>query len=179
MSFPLYLIIHVVYGGLMAFIMERRLRSEGEVLGVPLVASLVPVAFVSAPIGAMLVRWSGNWFLHGAFQAGGAYTFERYQLGIMIVVAFLAGVATIFGLFISIAFLSRDARIAAATPFIISAIAIGATGFLAGSQIWRVSAERVVWMHPVGALSLVLVVAMALALVLARRHLSAPLQKNP
>jgi hypothetical protein len=179
MTFPLYLAVHLVYGALMAWVMERRLRSEGEVLGVPLVVTLVPVAFVSAPVGAIFVRWAGGWFLHGAFLANGAYVYERFHLGIMIGVAFLAGVSTVFGMFVTIAFLSRESKALASIPFGLAGVVLLVFLILDGSALVSVRGSgEMVWSHPVGLLTVGQLAVLGGAIFLGSRHLSEPLQRN-
>ncbi|MFZ9889778.1 MAG: hypothetical protein ACO3JL_19965, partial [Myxococcota bacterium] len=85
MTLPLLLALHLGYGVVMAHAVERRVRAEGAVLGVPLVFAMLPVACVSVPLGAVLLRWAGGWFLHGAFLGEAGIAYERFHLGLMLV----------------------------------------------------------------------------------------------
>ena len=92
MTLPLFLAVHLAYGVAMAFALFRRMHCEGEVLGVPLLWTLVPVGTVSFPTGAILLRYAGGWFLHGAFIGDGSVSYERFHLGLMFLVGLTAGV---------------------------------------------------------------------------------------
>jgi hypothetical protein len=173
MTFPIFLTAHLVYGVLMAFAMERRMRSEGEVLGLPMVWLLVPVAFVSAPLGAVMLRYMSEWFLHGAFAADHV-GFERFQLGWMIAVGVSAGISSVFGLLFSIAFLSRDARKVAWAPVGVGALFVIVLLILDARGLFVVG-DAPVYAHPAGLVSLAIVLSLGAGWLLARARLSAPL----
>src|SRR5690606_22770851 len=116
MTLPLLLALHLVYGVAMAFAMERRMRSEGEVLGLPLVLAMMPVAAVSTPLSAVLARWSSGWFFHGLFLGEASFGYERFHLGLMMGIGLLEGLMAAAALIFAIAVLSRDSRRLALLP---------------------------------------------------------------
>lgn len=177
MTLPLYVCAHVFYGVFMAHAMERRLRSEGEILGLPLLCTLAPVASISTPLGAVLLRWAGGWFLHGAFLGEGSIPYERFHLGLMVGVGLAAGIATVVGMFVAIAALSRDARKVAWAPAGVAlfgsvlVLALDARGVVEVAG----TGGRMLWTHPVGLVSLALLVTLGASWAFARARLSAPL----
>lgn len=177
MTLPIFLCVHLAYGTLMAFAMERRMRSEGEIVGFPLVWALVPVAFVSTPMAAVLVRYSGAWFLHGMFLDDGAITYERFQLGLMIAIGIAAGVATSLGLVFSIAFLSRDARRAATGPALVAILGVLLTAALDLQGVMVVPGADVTFVqHPAGLIGIGVLFALFAGWLFGRARLSAPLE---
>src|SRR5690349_21483197 len=108
MTLPLFLAAHLVYGMGMGMLILPRLKAEGEVIGVPLLLSLTPVAAITAPLGTILLRYAGGWFLHGALHGQGSIAYERFHLGLMLLVAAGAVGATLAGLFGYIAAITRD-----------------------------------------------------------------------
>lgn len=178
MTFPLYVCAHVLYGVLMAHAMEKRLRSEGEILGLPLLATLAPVALVSTPLGAILLRWAGGWFLHGALLGEGSIPYERFHIGLMVGVGLSAGIATVIGMFVAIAALSREARRVALLPAGVAALSAAIVLAVDARGVVEVTGTggRMIWAHPAGLVSLALVVTLLAAWAFARARLSAPLE---
>jgi hypothetical protein len=175
MTFPIFCAVHLVYGVLMAHVLRKRMMSEGEVLGVPLLWTLAPVGLVSAPCGALLLRFSGRWFLHGMMQQDGAIAFERFHLGLMFVVGLSAGMATITGMFFALALSSRDRKRLAWAPVgaaaLIVLVAVGADP--AGTLH---VGGRTIFTHPAGLVSLACVLVLFAAWAYARRRLSKPVR---
>lgn len=177
MTYPLFLLLHLAYGAACALATERRMRSEGEVLGVPLIVTLAPVALISAPIGAALLRFAGGWFLHGFFVGDNPIAFERFHFGLMIGVGVSAGLATVIGNFVSIAAISRDSRAMALAPFGIAALGIALVVVLDGSRMQHVGGDNgpVVWSHPVMILSAANVLVLFATWLWERARLSEPM----
>ena len=136
MTLPIYLAAHLVYGVLMGGILLRRMRAEGEVVGIPLVVTLAPVGLVTAPLGAVLLRYAGGWFLHGYMLGDGSIAYERFHLGLMIAVGLAAGAATLGGLFFAVAVLSRDKPALTLVPLAV-ALVIGALPFVLDGKGYR------------------------------------------
>lgn len=176
MTLPLLLALHLAYGVLMAFAMERRMRAEGEVLGVPLLWTLLPVVAVSTPLGAVLLRWAGGWFLHGQLLGEGSITYERFHLGLMVGVGLAAGLCTVLGMFAAIAALSRGARRLALVPGLVAlALAVGTLATDAEGVVELAGTRgRMLWAHPAGLVSLALVLSLLAAWAFARARLSVP-----
>ena len=70
MTFPFFLIAHILFGLGMGRIFERKFLSEGHILAPPLLWTLVPVTLMTAPLGMLLSRYAGGWFFHGFFRRG-------------------------------------------------------------------------------------------------------------
>ena len=180
MTLPIYLAAHLIYGVLMGTALLRRMRAEGEVVGIPLVITLAPVGLVTAPLGAVLLRYAGGWFLHGQMLGDASVAYERFHLGLMIAVGLAAGLATLGGMFFSIAVLSRDKPALTLVPLAVACV-IGALPFvLDGADVVRIpgtalggTAARWIFMHPAGLVSL------AVAAVLVASHLYAKKKVAP
>jgi hypothetical protein len=181
MTLPIFLAVHLAYGTLMAFAMERRMRSEGEVLGLPLVFALVPVAFVSAPLSAVLVRYAGGYFLHGAFVGSGSIEYERFQLGLLLAVGFAAGLVAALGLIFSVVLLSHDARRGALGPVAVAALGIVLTIALDASGVFVIAGTggQTIVQHPVGLVALGVLLSLGASFLVARARLSAPIEMRP
>lgn len=179
MTFPVFLCIHMLYGTLMAYTMERRMRSEGTVLSWPLLWTLLPVALVSTPLGAVLARWAGGWFFHGAFMGDNAIPYERYHLGLMLVVGLAVQAVTLAATCFCIGALSRDARAWARLPWFVAFAVLSLVFFLDAPHIFVVTGtDQALWGHPAGFLSLGVLSALVLAWRYARLRLSEP-RGNP
>ena len=177
MTLPIFLCVHLAYGVAMAFAMERRMRSEGEVVGLPLVWALVPVAVVSTPMSAVLLRYAGGWFLHGQLLEEGAITYERFQLGLMVAVGFAAGLLCAIGLVFAIAFLSRDARRAALGPAAVAVLGVLITLAIDARGVFNVRGADVSFVqHPAGLVGFGVLAALFAGWLFARARLSAPLE---
>jgi len=176
MTFPIFLAFHLAFGANMAFVTERRMRSTGEILGGPLIFTLAPVALISAPIGALSIRFAGRWFLHGAFLNGDAIVYERFQLGIMAGVALLAALCTVLGFVLTIAPLSRDHRKIALIPFAISTLVTILVITIEGQSWFKVSESEFYFSHPVFVLNLIVLTVFGLSTWIAKRFLSAPVE---
>jgi hypothetical protein len=167
MTLPLFLAAHLVYGAIMGRVLLKRMRAEDEVLGVPLLVTLVPVCVGTAPLGAVLLRYAGGWFLHGALLGDGNIAYERFHFGLMIATGVAAGVSTIAGMFFVIAVLTRDRPALAYGPWAAAALIGLVVGAVDGANIVRVAGTdgRWLFLHPAGLVSLaVLLVLVASAL---------------
>ncbi len=178
MTLPFLLALHLVYGVAMAFVMERRMRSEGEVLGLPLVFAMTPVAFVSTPMSAVLARWSSGWFFHGLFLGDASLAYERFHLGIMMGIGVLEGLMAAAALVFSIAVLSRDARRLALAPVGLAALIALLTIVLAGNDAVVIAGTGgdTVFTHPAGLVSLAIALGLVAAWLFARARLSSPIE---
>lgn len=178
MTLPLLLALHLVYGVAMAFAMERRMRSEGEVLGLPLVLAMTPVAVVSTPLSAVLARWSAGWFFHGFFLGEGSVSYERFHLGIMMGIGVVEGLVAAAALVFTIAFLSRDARRLALAPVGLAALIALLVALLDGKDAFVITGTggATVLTHPAGIVSAAIVLGLVAAWFLARARLSAPIE---
>ncbi len=174
MTLPLFLAMHLVYGTLMGLVLFPRMRAEGEVLGPPLLLMLIPVAVVTAPVGAVLLRYCGGWFLHGAFVGEGNVFYERYHFGLLLLVGLGAGLATIAGMFHVVAFISRDRPGLARAPIYASAVIALAVFAVDGRNVITVVGTngRHLWAHPAGLLSLAVVVVLVGYVGFARARLA-------
>ncbi len=175
MTFPIFCAIHLVYGVVMASAMRRRMMSEGEVLGVPLLWTLLPVGLVSAPCGALLLRFSGRWFLHGMMQQDGAIAFERYHLGLMFAVGLSAAMATICGMFFALALSSRDRKVLAWAPVGVAVVVVAAAVGVDPASTLNVG-EKTIFTHPAGLVSLACVLVLFATWAYAKRRLSKPVR---
>lgn len=178
MTLPLLLALHLVYGVAMAFAMERRMRSEGEVLGLPLVLAMAPVAIVSTPLSAVLARWAAGWFFHGVFLGEGSVPYERFHLGIMMGIGALQGLMAAAALVFSIALLSRDARRLALAPLGVAALIALLVLVLdaEGAYVIAGTGGRTVLNHPAGLVSGAIALGLLAAWLFARARMSAPLE---
>ena len=178
MTLPIFLAVHLAYGGFMAFAMERRMRSEGEILGLPLVAALVPVALISTPVAAALVRYCSGWFFHGVFMGQGSVPYERFHLGLMLLISLVAAIIAAFGLIFAIAFLSRENRSMARLPMIIGGSLIAITILADPMRMWQVTGTggKILWAHPAGFFSIILIVALVAAWMILKKKLSEPIE---
>lgn len=174
MTFPLFCGLHLVYGAVMAFTAERRMRAEGEVLGLPLVVTLLPVALVSAPMGALLARFAGPWFFQGLPVEELTIEFERFHLGILITVGAAACFFTLAGNFAAIAFLSREARRVALVPVVLGLLVMTSAAILDPLGVLHVEAQRTLFTHPAGLFSLSIPLCLGAAYFYVKSRLSAP-----
>jgi hypothetical protein len=173
MTLPLFLAAHVVYGTVMGFVFSKRMRAEGEVLGLPLVLALVPVALITAPMGALLLRYSGEWFVQG--QLGSAYvTFERFHLGLMLGLLLVAHLCVAVSLIFSVALLSRGSPRTALIPSIVAVPLALAAAMIAPGSVWKMAGTEgpYIWQHAAGALSVGVLATFALAIWVGQRHFS-------
>jgi hypothetical protein len=162
MTLPLVLALHVVYGAAMAFVFLPRLEREQELLGAPLLLVFAPVFLLSAPIAFVQLRYSGGWFLHGAFLGGNSIPYERFHVGYALLMLLLIVVATGISWIVSLFFLSRGRPRAANMPLALAAVASIVVVAVDGKNIVSIAGTqgRHLWSHPTGVLSL----AMALCL---------------
>ncbi len=177
MTFPLFLLLHLAYGAACALATERRMRSEGEVLSLPLIVTLAPVALISAPIGAALLRFAGGWFLHGFFVGDNPIAFERFHFGLMIGVGVSAGIATVLGNFVAIAALSRESRAMSLSPFAVAIIGSAVVIALDSTRMLHVGGPNgpEVWTHPVMILGVANVLVLFATWVWERARLAEPM----
>lgn len=163
MTLPVFLAFHLIYGTLMGFVLFPRMRVEGEVLGPPLLITLLPVALVTAPVGAVLLRYAGGWFLHGALVGNGSVAYERFHFGLLLLVGFGAGLLTIAGMFNVVVFMSRGHPRWARLPIFLGLLTTAAVAIADGGGIITVAGThgRALWQHPVGLLSLAVVLVLS------------------
>jgi len=175
MTLPLFLAMHLVYGTAMGLVLWPRMRAEGEVLGPPLLLMLLPVAAVTAPVGAILLRYSGGWFLHGAFVGDGNIAYERFHFGLLLLVGLAAGLSTIAGMFTVVIFVSRNRPSMARLPFYLASVVVIAVVGLDGKHVITVIGTngRALWLHPAGLLSLAVVVVLVAFVALTRARFAA------
>ena len=175
MTLPLFLALHLVYGALMGTVLFPRMRAEGEVLGPPLLWMLLPVAVVTAPVGAVLLRYCGGWFLHGAFLGDGKVVYERFHFGLLLLVGLSAALATVAGMFHVVAFISRDRPGLARAPFYVALAVILGVFVVDARNVLTVMGTngRHLWAHPAGLLSLAVVVVLVAWVGVARARLAA------
>lgn len=182
MTLPLFLALHLVYGTLVGRVLFPRMRAEGEVLGAPLLISLVPVALVSAPVGAIFMRYSGGWFLHGLMVGEGNIAYERFHFGLLLLVILGAGFVSTIGLVSVVVFASRDREQLAWSMGAVAAVVAVVTIGLDGKDIINIVGThgRHLWNHPTGVLSVaVVVVLMAWVVVVKRKFADVPKQTGP
>lgn len=174
MTLPLFLLLHVVYGTVIGLVLFPRMRAEGEVLGAPLLLTLVPVALVTAPVGAVFLRYCGGWFLHGYLIGDGSITYERFHFGLLLALGFAAALSTVGGVFNVVAFISRDRPAAARLPIYFAVGAALAVLVVDGANVLTIrgTGGRMLWAHPAGLLSLALVVVLVGWVLFARQRLS-------
>jgi hypothetical protein len=180
MTLPLFLALHVVYGTLMGRVLFPRMRAEGEVVGAPLLMALAPVALISAPVGALLVRYAGGWFLHGWLMGDGSVGYERYHLGLLMLIGALAGAATIAGLFFILATASRDRHDVRNAPLWAAGVVAAVVLVLDGRDVFAIAGTqgRHLWSHPAGLLSVVVVAVLVAWLNVVQQRFSA-IQRPP
>lgn len=174
MTLPIFLAVHLAYGAAMAHVLMRRMRAEGEVLGVPLLYTLAPVGMLTAPLGAVLLRYSGGWFVHGAVTGDGSIGYERFHLGLMIATGVLAGVVTVAGMFFVVAFLSRDMTRAARGPYYFAGFAALLTVVLDATDVAIIpgTGGRWLFMHPAGLVSLAVLAGLSAAYLYGKRRIA-------
>jgi hypothetical protein len=180
MTLPLFLAFHLVYGTLIARVLFARMRSEGEVLGTPLLLALLPVALVSAPVGALFVRYCGGWFLHGWLLGDDAVAYERFHFGLLLLCGTAAAAATLAGLLFVVATASRERHeLRNVTLWVAAAVAL-LTLALDGGDVLRIAGSRGrhLWSHPAGLLSVVVFVGLYAWLNVTRARFSA-VQRPP
>jgi hypothetical protein len=179
-TLPLFLAAHIVYGVVMAHILIRRMRAEGEIVGVPLVITLAPIGLLTAPLGAVLLRYAGGWFLHGWLMGEANVAYERFQLGLMLLVMLLAGACAVGGMFGAIAALSREQPRAAKAPAVVAGVLALIVVVVDASNIVHVRGTGGKWLfaHPAGLVSLA-VVAVLIASVLYTRARVANVMPRP
>lgn len=167
MTVWMFLAVHVMYGALMARATVPRMLAEGAVLGAPLVVSLAPVALVSVPVGAMLSRFVGVYFLQGIPIEHDPIAFERFHLGVLLLVGLAVVGATILGHFFAVASASRDHRRVALLPVLFGALVIAVDIALDPRRVAFIDDTPVV-AHPVGLLTLAVVACLGAALLWGR-----------
>jgi hypothetical protein len=175
MTLPLFLAAHFVYGTVLGRVLFPRMRAEGEVLGPPLLLTLVPVALITAPIGAVLMRYTGGWFSHGLFVGQGNVAYERFHFGLLLGVIVGAGGATILGVFNVVFWASRD-RVALTNVGVVLAAAVVAAVAavdIEGLVLVRGTGGRAIWAHPAGLLSVAAVLVLGAWVVVCKRRFAA------
>ena len=182
MTLPLFLALHIVYGTLIGRVLFPRMHAEGEVLGPPLLLALVPVALVSAPVGTAFMRYSGGWFLHGAFVGDASHWYERFNFGLLLGVVLLAGLATVGSFLNVISWASRDRPLLARAGLWLAAFITGLTLVSDFRGVFTVigSGGRFLWSHPVGLLSVGNTVVLGAWIAVCRaRFATVPPQPGP
>lgn len=161
MTLPLFLAMHLVYGTLVGRVLFPRMRAEGEVLGPPLLLTLVPVAFVSAPVGTILMRYAGGWFTHGLSVGEGGFTYERFHFGFLLAVVLGAGLATVAGVLNVAIWASRDRPGMSRSAIYIAGVVAVLTLVVDTMGVVVVRGTgRWLWLHPAGLLSVAVVVVL-------------------
>jgi hypothetical protein len=170
MTLPIFLAAHLVYGAFMARILLRRMRAEGEVLGVPLVVTLVPICIGTAPLGGVLLRYAGAWFLHGALIGDGSVAYERFHLGLMIATGISAGICTVAAMFWVLAVVTRDKGPWGHAPYALAGLVTLLTLILDGRDVLQVPGTNGRWLflHPAGLVSLAIVAVLVAGTMYAR-----------
>ena len=174
MTFPLFLAAHIIYGVVMAHVLMRRMRAEGEVVGIPLVVTLAPIGLLTAPLGAVLLRYSGGWFLHGWLTGEGSIAYERFQLGLMLFVMVLAGACAVGGMFGAIAALSRGSAKLAIAPAVVAGLIAFIVVIADGPNIVHIrgTSGRMLFTHPAGLVSLAVVAVLVAAVLYSRARVA-------
>jgi hypothetical protein len=159
MTLPLFLALHLVYGTLIGRVLFPRMRAEGEVVGVPLLLALVPVAVLSAPLGALLVRYAGGWFLHGWLMGDGAVAYERFHFGLLLLSGTGAAIFSVVGVFFIVATASRDRHDVRNVPLWVALAITLLVLVFDGGDVVRIAGTqgRHIWSHPVGLFSVAVV----------------------
>jgi hypothetical protein len=98
MTFPFFLMTHALFGFAMGRVFEKRFLADGHILAPSLLWTLAPVTLLTAPMGMLLARYSGGWFFHGFFVGEGKILFERFHLGLVIMVLFAVWLITFGGM---------------------------------------------------------------------------------
>ncbi|MCC7070504.1 MAG: hypothetical protein IT383_04220 [Deltaproteobacteria bacterium] len=165
MTLPIFLALHLAWGALMAHLLMPRMRAEGVVLGVPLLYTLAPVGMVTAPLGAVLLRYAGGWYVHGAVTGNGSIAYERFHLGLLVLSGVLTALVTVGGMFFAIAMLSRDRPHLARAPYYVAAFAALLTVVLDAVDVVIVPGSGGKWLfwHPAGLVSLAVLVVLGAA----------------
>ena len=183
MTLPLFLALHLLYGTLVARVMFPRMRAEGEVLGPPLLIMLVPVAFVTAPIGTIFMRYSGGWFLHGLLLgSSGSIAYERFHFGLLLAVIFGIAACTVGSIINVAVWASRDRpKLANAGLWLAALIALPTLALDFKDIVTIVGTNgRHLWSHPVGLLSFAAVVVLfGWVAVIKARFAAPPPQTGP
>ncbi|MBM4281386.1 MAG: hypothetical protein FJ137_11720 [Deltaproteobacteria bacterium] len=159
MTLPLFLALHLLYGTLIGRVLFARMRAEGEVVGVPLLLALAPVALLSAPVSALFVRYAGGWFLHGWLLGDGAVVYERFHLGLLLLCGAASAVFALAGLCFVIATASRDRLELRNVPLWLAGALTLVVLIVDGGDVVRIAGTqgRHLWSHPAGLLSVAVV----------------------
>ncbi|MCP4503523.1 MAG: hypothetical protein GY822_26625 [Deltaproteobacteria bacterium] len=181
MTLSILLAVHLAYGALLAFTTFPRMRSEGEVLGWPLVFTLLPVGLASFPLSAVLLRYAGGWFLHGALIGEHRISFERFHLGFMFGVGALLVLATLAGNFLVVVFLSREKSKAARLPYALAFLVVFGTLIWQGAAAWTIHGTQGVriWEHPAGLVSVANLLFLVAGWWWGKQKLSRPIDPGP
>ncbi len=163
MTFPIYMFAHFIYGMAMAFGWQKRVLREGDIIGLPLLLSLLPVCLVTVPCGVLLLRYAAGWFSHGLIMGEATIAYERFHFGMIMLVLFAACGSAIAGFSASIFYVSRDVgwqaqRLARSTVAIIAIVLL-----CESRPILHVTGNYYLWQHPVGIVSLVITAALFLS----------------
>ena len=108
MTFPFFLMTHALFGFAMGRVFEKRFLADGHILAPSLLWTLAPVTLMTAPLGMLLARYAGGWFFHGFFVGTGKIFFERFHLGLVLMVLFSAWVITFGGMLLWPVMKSRE-----------------------------------------------------------------------
>ncbi len=174
MTLPLFLALHLVYGTVIGQVFFPRMRAEGEVLGPPLLWMLVPVAVISAPVAAVLTRWSSGWFFHGLFVGELSASYERFHFGLILAAVLGAGAATVAGVLNVVIWASRERPALARAAFYVAGFIVMLTLALDVRGVFVVRGTgRWLWLHPAGLLSVAVVVVLFAWVSICRARLAA------
>lgn len=175
MTFPIFCMAHLLFGAALGFATERRMRTEGEVFSAPLLFALAPVLLVTAPLGALLLRYAGGWFSHGLFTGDAAITYERFFFGLVCAVSLTAALATAGAMVWVVSVLSHERAPLAYGLAGAAGVGIALTAVLDGPGIWHVmGADVPVYAHPAGWVSAAILAVFILTWLFARARFQAP-----
>jgi hypothetical protein len=174
MTLPLFLALHLVYGTVVGRVFFPRMRAEGEVLGPPLLWMLVPVAVISAPVAAVLTRWSSGWFFHGLFLGAHSAIYERFHFGLILATVLGAGIATVVGVLNVVVWASRERPVLSRSGIYLAGVVAMLTVAIDIRGVFVVRGTgRWLWLHPAGLLSVAVVVVLFAWVGICRARLAA------
>jgi hypothetical protein len=174
MNFIVFCCLHFAYGAATAFAAAPRMRSEGVVLGWPLIVSIAPIALISTPVSGMFTRFAPQWFFAGVPLSAWTVEFERFHFGVLVLAGSLVALSMILGNFIAIASLSRNAKRWAAFPFVFSGVVILLSMVFFPAGIIFVEEGRPLWTHPVGLCLLATILCLLGSWIFVRSRFSSP-----
>jgi hypothetical protein len=176
-TLPIYLALHVAYGALMSIASSRRMMHEQTVLGLPFVFTLAPVALVSVPVAAVLMRFTGEWFLHGALYASFPIETERFHLGLTLVVGAMVVLATVVGHFAAIMAVSREMTRLGFLPVVVAGAIVALTLWIAPRSFVELAPGQALYAHPAALVSVSVPCCLIAAFLFLRARLATPVMQ--